>query len=73
MRMSPFNLDEVGATKEQANLLLAAYSLLASTIRNRDTHAYIPNVRDHHLSLVNDLFAGCFNLLVSWLPGAPPP
>jgi len=45
------------------------YQLLARTIRNRDAHAYVPNVRDDHYSLVPDLFSECFNLLTSWLPG----
>ena len=61
----------VKATHDQQELLLASYELLARTIRNRDAHAYVPNVRDYHFSLVPDLFAGCFNLLVSWLPGGP--
>ena len=61
----------VHSTQEEQELLLAAYTLLAKTIRNRDAHAYVPNVRDDHFSLVPDLFAGCFNLLVSWLPDGP--
>ncbi len=61
----------VKATRDQQELLLAAYELLARTIRNRDAHAYVPNVRDDQFSLVPDLFAQCFNLLVSWLPGGP--
>ena len=63
--------DKVSATQPQRELLLAAYGLLASTIRNRDTHAYVPKVRDHHFSLVPDLFSECFNVLTSWLPGGP--
>ena len=61
----------VKATPDQQELLFAAYKFLAKTIRNRDAHAYVPNVRDYHFSLVPDLFAGCFNLLASWLPGGP--
>jgi hypothetical protein len=49
-------------------LLLAAYQLLAGTIRNRDAHAYIKDVRDDHFHLVSELFVPCFNLMVSWLP-----
>ena len=60
----------VNAPQEQ-ELLLATYALLARTIRNRDAHAYVPNVRDDHFSLVPELFARCFNRLVSWLPGGP--
>lgn len=59
----------VGARPDQEELLLAAYDFLARTIRNRDAHAYVPNVRDHHHSLVPDLFATSFNLLLTWLPG----
>lgn len=61
--------DKVNARDDQRELILAAYELLARTIRNRDAHAYVPHVRDYHYSLVPELFAGCFNLLVSWLPG----
>jgi hypothetical protein len=61
--------EKVSATHDQKELLLAAYTLLGRTIRNRDAHAYVPNVRDDHFTLVPDLFSGCFNLLVSWLPG----
>lgn len=57
-----------GATAMQEDLLFVAYDLLRKTIRNRDAHAYIPNVRDSHYSLVPDLFCECFNLLLSWLP-----
>jgi hypothetical protein len=63
--------EKVSATDGQRELLLAAYKLLAATIRNRDSHAYVPNVRDGHFLLVPDLFTRCFNLLVSWLPGGP--
>jgi hypothetical protein len=59
---------KVGATAAQADRLLAAYQLLATTVRNRDAHSYVPNVRDHHGFLVAELFTDCFNDLVSWLP-----
>jgi hypothetical protein len=61
----------VGATAQEGDLLWAAYRLLAKTIRNRDAHAYVPNIRDSHFSLVPDLFCDCFNLLLSWLPNGP--
>ena len=51
------------------DMLIAAYQLLGSTIRNRDAHAYVPKVRDAHFSLVAELLVPCFNLLASWLPG----
>jgi len=58
---------EVSQQEEQR--LLAAYILLTKSIRNRDAHAYIRNVRDQHFSLVPELFTDVFNLLASWLPG----
>ena len=61
--------DKAKATPSQRDLVLASYELLRSTIRNRDAHAYVPNVRDQHFFLVPGLFATCFNLLASWLPG----
>lgn len=56
-------------TQSEERIVKAAYRLLARTIRNRDAHAYVPNVRDEHFWLVPKLFEDCFNLLVSWLPG----
>jgi hypothetical protein len=56
---------------EDTELVLAAYKLLTRAIRNRDAHAYVPNVRDDHFSLVPDLFTKSFNLLLSWLPIDP--
>ncbi|MEW6296024.1 MAG: hypothetical protein AB1467_07120 [Candidatus Diapherotrites archaeon] len=61
----------VNATAMEKALLFAAYNLLAKSIRNRDAHAYVANVRDSHFSLVPELFTRCFNILVSWLPGGP--
>jgi len=61
----------VNAKVDQQELLLASCKRLASDIRNRDAHAYVPNVRHSHFNLVSDSFAPCFNLLVSWLPGGP--
>ncbi len=61
----------VKAADDQRELLLAAYELLAKTIRNRDAHAYVHNVRGSHFYLAYDLFAKCFNLLLSWLPDYP--
>lgn len=61
--------DAVGATPDQKNFVTAGYDFLCRTIRNRDAHAFVPNVRDSHFFLVAELFAPCFNLLVAWLPG----
>ena len=60
--------DAVKAPAKDQELVLAAYELLCRSIRNRDAHAYVPNVRDSHFSLVNGLFTKCLNLLVSWIP-----
>jgi hypothetical protein len=57
-----------GASSAQRDKLIAAYQLLGRSIRNRDAHAYVPNVRDAHYHLVPELFAECFNMLISWLP-----
>lgn len=62
---------KVCATDEQKTLLLASYDLLRMTIRNRDAHAYVANVRDLHHLLVSEMFCQCFNLLAGWLPGGP--
>ena len=72
-KKSAFELlcEKVLARDDQREMLLAAYKLLAATIRNRDSHAYVPNVRDGHFLLVPDLFTRCFNLLVSWIPDGP--
>ena len=61
----------VNATATERDLLRAAYELLRKSIRNRDAHAYAPNVRDSHHNLVPQLFTESFNLLASWLPGGP--
>ncbi len=61
----------VGATTEGQNLVIASYDFLCRTIRNRDAHAYVPNIRESHFSLVPELFVPCFNLLIAWLPGGP--
>lgn len=64
--------NKVHAQPLEEDLILAAYEILARTIRNRDAHAYVPNVRDSHFSLVSELFVRCFNILVSWLPNGRP-
>ena len=64
--------DTVGALQGDRQKLLVADEFLATTSRNRDAHAYVPNGRAQHHVLVRGLFADCFNLLVSWLPGGLP-
>jgi hypothetical protein len=61
-------LTKVDVKAHEGQLLRAAYTLLAGTIRNRDAHAYVKDVRDDHFHLVEELFVPCFNLMVSWLP-----
>jgi hypothetical protein len=56
------------ATTEQARIVLGTFTLLGTAIRNRDAHAYVPNVRAAHHWLVHDLFVEAINLLVSWIP-----
>ena len=60
------------AQTPERDLLLAAYLLLRKSVRNRDAHAYVPDVRHEHFWLVEELFVPSFNLLVSWIPGGAP-
>lgn len=45
----------------------ASYELLRDSIRNRDTHAYVPNVRATHEWLANGMFLKTFNILLGHL------
>lgn len=58
----------VEASEQDRKWVLASYDLLGKSIRNRDSHAYVPNVRDSHFHLVDGIFTPCLNLLVSWIP-----
>jgi hypothetical protein len=62
-------LDSCRADRTERGLIGAAYRLLQLSIRNRDAHAYVPNVRDSHYHLVPELFARCLNVMAGWLPG----
>jgi hypothetical protein len=62
----------VNATPEQTSTVVAAYKLLGQRIRNRDTHAYVANVRDAHFGLVETLLLPAIDLLLDWLPDPPP-
>jgi len=55
-------------TSDDANLVFAAFDLLRDTIRNREAHAYVPNVRDAHFHLASELFRPAFNKLLCWVP-----
>lgn len=56
--------------ESEADIIYAAFDVLRSSIRNRDTHAYVPNVRDNHQYLVEGLFLPAFNLVLKWMPDA---
>ena len=59
------------AAQADRELVRAACHLLGRSIRNRDAHGYVPNVRDSHHNLVPELFARCLNITAKWLPGGP--
>lgn len=59
----------VHAAEKEQQTILKGYQRLRSEIRNRDVHAYVPNVRDEHFDMVPDQLVPCLNLLISWLPG----
>ena len=59
---------KTNASADEKKLLFASYRLLTMTIRNRDAHAYVPNVRDNHFWMVQDVFMPALNLLVKWIP-----
>jgi len=56
-------------TKMDQDIIFSAFNLLMRSIRNRDIHAYIPNVRDNHNYLVPELFCRCFNIIKECVPG----
>ncbi|MDN7857360.1 hypothetical protein QZM81_16280 [Burkholderia cepacia] len=64
----PKNSAERHALESEADIIYAAYDVLRSSIRNRDTHAYVPNVRENHRYLVEGLFLPAFNLVLKWMP-----
>jgi hypothetical protein len=54
-----------GSERERGKSLRAAFLLLGESVRNRDAHAYVPDVRVAHFHLL-PLFAEAFNTLLSW-------
>jgi hypothetical protein len=50
------------------DLIFAAYDLLRGSIRNRDAHAYVPNVRNAHQPLREALLLPALNVLTKWMP-----
>lgn len=59
---------KVKAHPHEEDLLISSYKLLGRTIRNRDAHAYVEDVRQEHFYLVRQLFVPCFNILLRWVP-----
>lgn len=57
----------IHASETDRDRVTACYEHLAS-IRNRDAHGYVPNIRDSHFDDVRNRFVPCFNLLMMWLP-----
>lgn len=55
-------------TNDDADLVFAAFDLLRDTIRNREAHAYVPNVRNSHFYLAAEVFLPAFNKLLCWVP-----
>ncbi|MEX3690329.1 hypothetical protein AB3X91_17575 [Paraburkholderia sp. BR14263] len=62
------NPAETKRFEAQADLMYGAFVLLTQMIRNRDAHAYVPNVRNQHENLLVDMFVPAFNTLVDWMP-----
>jgi hypothetical protein len=56
------------ADDDQRALVESAFRLLASTIRNRDAHAYVGEARKQHFWLIEALFVPALNQLASWVP-----
>jgi hypothetical protein len=67
IRFSEF-FAKTNAPEEERVLVRASFELLRASIRNRDAHAYVPNVRGSHFHLVEQLYCPAFNALASWLP-----
>lgn len=67
----PKLLDTCEVASPEKDLVLATYDLLAKSIRNRDAHAYVPDVRDSHFYLVKELFARSLTILAKCLPDGP--
>lgn len=58
------------ASSSDRDRLRAAFLYLQGSIRNRDVHGYVPNVRDDGFRLVQELFVPEFNRLISWVPSS---
>ncbi len=57
-------ITELGSNRDR---VAASLKLLASTIRNRDAHRYVQNVRSFHFSVIPDLLVPSLNDLIGVL------
>jgi hypothetical protein len=55
------------ASEAAAYVVAAAYEVLRDTIRNRDTHAYVPDARNAHYWMVNGIFLSAFNTCLTYV------
>ena len=55
--------------KKDQDIVYSSFNLLMRSIRNRDIHAYVPNVRDDHNYLVPELFCRSLNIIKECIPG----
>jgi hypothetical protein len=58
-------------SKEDQGRIRKAYATLKK-IRDRDVHAYWPNVRNNDFTLLGEVFVPCFNLMLSWVQDRVP-
>ncbi len=61
----------VRAKDTETTLIAASFEFLQRTIRNRDAHAYVPNVRESHHDVARTILCCSYNLLIAWIPGGP--
>jgi len=59
---------KVKTSNSQTAIVRASFGLLQRSIRNRDAHAYVPNVRQGHHHMAYSCLTDALNLLVQWLP-----
>lgn len=60
-------LEEIQTEERERDLVLAGIDLLTKTIRNRDAHRYVWDVRGLHFHVVEKLFVPAFNILLGSL------
>ena len=67
-RYRPEAPDLAAAFDAEMRLAYAGLNLLRDSIRNRDAHAYIPNVRNGNFALIRPLYLPALNIVLSWVP-----